>query len=228
MGTISVIIPSNNENEETLKRCLLSLSHDAVREIIIVECGERASFGGFLDDNPKVKMVRSAKSRAVQMNAGADTATGDLLLFTHADSVLAPGGIDEAAAAIDHDNTSLVSFRLRFNSPRMIYRLLEFGVDLRNLFLKIPYGDQSYLVRRVDYDAVDGFDAVQVLEDVTFVAKLKKRGEVKIVSAAVNTSPRRYERAGVIRTFLRNLRIMVLYYIGFSPAMIARVLSRRA
>jgi rSAM/selenodomain-associated transferase 2 len=218
MEKISVIIPSYNEKKETLLKCVRSLSHDAVAEIIIAQSGE----GDLSVDDPKVKFIRSERSRPVQMNKGAQISTGGILLFMHADSSLDAACIDEALQILKNEKISMGAFSLKYDDEKRRYRVLEFGVRLRNRIFNLPYGDQCYFLRRDGFLSAGGFDEVPILEDVRFVKKLKRRGGVKIATSSVTTSPRRYEKNGFIKNILKNYFIMLLYNLRFSPRFIAR------
>jgi rSAM/selenodomain-associated transferase 2 len=223
MEKISVVIPSYNEEEDTLAKSVQSLNHDAVIEVIIVESGEKTVSELFLKANPKVKYIQSENnSRALQMNEGACIAEGGFLLFMHADSSLSVTCIDEALDILKDKRFLTVSFNLRFDSKRKIYRLLEFGVRLRNFLFRLPFGDQCYFLRKEDFLSVAGFDAVPILEDVKFIEKQKKRGRVRIAASCVTTLPRRYEERGAVRTSLKNYMIIIMYYLKFSLDFIAR------
>lgn len=218
MEKISVIIPSYNEKKETLLKCTQSLDHDAVAEIIIAPVGE----GEFSADDPKVRLIRGERSRPAQMNKGAQTSTGDILLFMHADSVLEPACIDEALLILKNEKVSMGAFSLKYDNEKTRYRVLEFGVRLRNRVFNLPYGDQCYFLRRDDFFSAGGFDELPILEDVRFVKKLKKKGKLKIATSSVTTSPRRYEKNGFIKNILKNYLIMLLYNLRFSPRFIKK------
>ncbi len=222
MEQISVIIPSYNETEETLAKCVRSVEqHAAVCEVIIVEGANYND--SFITTHPKARLLRAEKSRALQMNKGADAAAGALLLFLHADSFLEPGAIEQGLKCLDVDSVSLVSFDLKFDGDRRAFRLVESGTRFRNRISNTPYGDQCYLVRRDDFFAVGGFAPVPILEDVKFVADMKKLGRVKICPASVVTSARRYDKKGIIKTYLTNRLVMLLYYLRVSPKFIKKI-----
>lgn len=223
MKSISVIIPSYNEAEETLRRTMKSLEHDMVHEVIIVDRGDKRPSAAFFDEHPKVVYLRgSEQSRAVQLNEGAISSACDYLLFIHADTVLSASCIDEALGIIAEEGVKAVSFGLIFDSDKTVYRLLEYGVALRNFLFCIPYGDQCYFIKKRDYLMLEGFDEIPILEDVKFVEKIKKAGKLKIASSYVTTSARRHEKNGAIKTSLRHYYIMILYYLGFDPERLAK------
>ncbi len=237
MEDISVIIPSYNETEETLAKCVRSVEqHAAVCEVIIVEVSKSSPplMGGdigegancnddFITTHPKARFLRAEKSRALQMNCGAEAALGELFLFIHADSFLESGAIEQGLKCLDVDSVSLVSFDLKFDGDGRAFRLVESGTRFRNRISNTPYGDQCYLVRRDDFFAVGGFAPVPILEDVKFVVKMKKLGRVEICSASVFTSVRRYEKKGIIKTYLTNRLVMLLYYLRVSPWFIKKI-----
>jgi rSAM/selenodomain-associated transferase 2 len=224
MKKISVIIPSYFEKEETILKAIKTLEHKKVLEIIIVESGTRAFSYKFLNSDPKIKAIQcKVRSRAHQMNEGAKESRGDFLLFMHADTLLSESCIDEALTLFNDENISLVSFYLKFDGNSKRLRFVERGAHIRNLFFRLPFGDQCFFVWRGDFAHVNGFDEVPILEDVKFVEKLKKIGLIKIARAHVTTSARRYEEKGVLRTSLRNYFIMILYYLGVPLSSLKRL-----
>lgn len=235
MSRVSVIIPAFNESEETLGKTVDSFSgaSEHVAEIIIVEAVSAPSghppdyplqISSTFINNPKVRTVKSyIRSRAVQMNIGAKEATGDVLLFVHADSQVSGRCVCDGLCALDEDGTAVISFSLRFDSERMSLRIIEHLVRVRNFFFTLPFGDQCYMVSRERFFEVGGFDEVPILEDVKLIEKLKRKGRVRILPAHVTTSARRYEERGVFSTYIRHLTIMLLYWLGVSTESLSKM-----
>jgi rSAM/selenodomain-associated transferase 2 len=158
--------------------------------------------------------------RAAQMNAGASQATGDWLLFLHADSRLPPGW----EAAIRGVPAATVGgwFRFALDDDAWQARLIERGVAWRVRLLRLPYGDQGFFVRRAVFERLGGFRALPLLEDVDFIGRLRRAGPVCELPLPLLTSARRWRHDGWLRRSVRNLAIIGAYGIGVSPARLAR------
>src|SRR6266478_6767596 len=157
-------------------------------------------------DAAGARIVAGARGRGTQLAAGAKVATGEWLLFLHADCRLAAGWEDAVAAflaaAAAPDRAGYFAFAL--DDPDPAARRLERMVAWRCRALALPYGDQGLLLTRLLYDAVGGFAAIPLMEDVDLVRRLGRRRLAPIGATAV-ASARRYRSAGYICRPLRNL-----------------------
>ncbi len=221
---ISVIIPALNE-AGNLPAVLERLAGADNLEVIVVD-------GGSDDGTPEVagshgaKVIGAPRGRARQMNAGARVATGGILLFLHADT-LPPEDFDGLARRLLSDPAvALGAFRLCINARGLGYRFIEAAVSLRNRLASMPYGDQAYFLRRELFEAVGGFPEEPAMEDYLLVKRLRRRGVIVTLPACVFTSPRRWQREGLLRTTIRNVVAYWAYPLGVSPARIARWLGR--
>lgn len=221
---ISVIIPALNEARR-IGAAVASAHSESTAEIIVVD-------GGSSDGTVDVALASGARAipcgrgRARQMNAGAAAAVGDTLLFLHADTRL-PDRFDEwVGEALAQSGTVAGAFRLCIDSPLRAVRLIERLVNWRSSRLKMPYGDQAIFLSRILFEEAGGFPDIPIMEDFELMAKLRKRGHIRIVAASVNTSGRRWENLGVLRTTLINQAIIAAYAAGVSPARIARWYER--
>jgi rSAM/selenodomain-associated transferase 2 len=170
---------------------------------------------------PDLRVVRTPTGRAVQMNAGARIARGDWLLFLHADSRVPDGwlhGLEKADAV----GTVGGWFRLALDDPSWQARLIERGVALRVKLFRLPYGDQGVFVRRRTFEAMGGYRDMPLMEDVDFVRRLTRAGEVAEIPLPIATSARRWKRDGWFRRSARNLTLLGLYFCGISPERLAK------
>ena len=220
--TISIIIPILNEAkilDKTLSQLQLELGH---HELIIVD-------GGSSDDSTRIaekygEVITSARGRAKQLNAGAAAATGDILLFLHADIWLEP----EALVAVE---TALSSgyigggFRQKIDGKRILYRMIEIAGNIRGKYLKVFYGDSGIFVARTDFEKIGGFPDLPILEEMEFSKSLRKLGKTTLIVPHIHLSARRWEAKGIIRTTLNNWLITLLYFIGVSPEKLAKLYS---
>lgn len=218
---ISVIIPTLNE-ERTLGRLLVFLHKYPGLEIIVADGGstdQTCRIAGYYG----VKIVTGESGRGRQLNNGAGSATGDILLFLHSDTFLPPDFTNHISALVNLPGTSAGAFRLRINAYGRGYRLIEWGANLRSTLLQMPYGDQAIFLNRHVFLQVGGFPDHVILEDIELVRRLKKHGKIRIAAAGVLTSPRRWQKLGLVRTTLLNQVILSAYLSGVDPEKLARL-----
>ena len=216
---ISVIIPTLNEAavlEETL-RCLRGA---ATLETIVVDAGSEDGTVGLAAAHG-ARIIRAAKCRARQMNAGAAVATGPLLLFLHADTRLPEGFEEHIRNALRQPGVVAGAFELGIDSAMRSLRIIETVANLRARYLHMPYGDQGLFVRAGVFHNVGGFPDFPLMEDFELLRRLRRCGRVVVVRARVATSPRRWQRLGPWRTTWTNQMIVLGYYLGVSPSRLA-------
>ncbi len=169
-------------------------------------------------------MIAAERGRGTQLAAGAAAACGDWLLFLHADCRLAPGWKAAVAAFIAEPGAvgraGYFAFALDDRSPAA--RWLERIVAWRCRLLGLPYGDQGLLIARSLYEAVGGFRALPLMEDVDLMRRLGRR-RLAPLGVPAYASARRYREEGYIRRPLRNLICLSLYFIGVPARHIARL-----
>lgn len=223
---LSVIIPARNE-EESLPRLISHLrrtSGPGRVEIIVVD-GHSADRTAELARALADKTIRASRpGRAVQMQEGARVASGELLLFLHADTRLPVDWREELTDAWSPaDRPAATAFRLSFDSPARVYRLIAWAANLRTSLTGVPHGDQAIAVARDSFFRAGGFPPAPLMEEYLLVRKLRALGSVRILPGAVVTSVRRYERNGPFRNALRNAAITLLFYLGVPPRALARL-----
>ncbi len=223
---ISIVIPTLNEAAH-IQRTLGSIASQALSENLKVEL--LIADGGSTDDTPErimeffetndtlpVRMFLSEKGRAKQMNCGAHFASGDALLFLHADTQLGENALLELANVLENPKVEFGYFAMRFDSENPI---AEFYASLTNInSLLTHYGDSGIFVRRDFFERVGKFPEQDFLEDVEFLQRAARHCEPHLIErASVMTSARRFEKNGYLWQMLSNIGIVGLYKLGASP-----------
>lgn len=168
------------------------------------------------------RVVRAPRGRALQMNAGARVARGDLLVFLHADTVLSWELLGALPAELDGSGRGWGRFDLQLSGQGFAYRLIERLINLRTRWSGIATGDQAIFVRRRLFEQVGGFPEIPLMEDVALSRALKRRGPPLCLRRTVLTSSRRWEQGGVIRTTLLMWSLRAAYALGADPRRLAR------
>jgi rSAM/selenodomain-associated transferase 2 len=219
---VSVIIPVLADAAE-VERLVDEIPPQPSVEVIVVDGGPDPGLDR-LEGRAHLRLMRSTRGRARQMNAGAAMAAGEWLLFLHADSRLPPGWTEHLRLAPGNAHGGW--FRFALDDPAWQARVIERGVHWRVRLLRLPYGDQGLFVRRHVFAALGGFRELPLLEDVEFVRRLVRRGGAFELPLPLLTSSRRWRRDGWFRRSARNLAIISCYFAGVDPARLARWYSR--
>jgi len=217
MTRLSVIIPALDE-EDVVAQAVRSVRDEA--EVIVVDGGSEDRTRAVAEAEGAA-VLTAPSGRGRQLDAGARRAAGDWLVFLHADTRLETGW----ASALRRLGADVVggAFRFAIDSPRLGYRVVEAGVALRCRLWQLPYGDQGLFVRREVYGMIGGFPPLPLMEDVVFVRRLCRAGRLAFLPVRAVTSPRRWERRGIVATTVRNWCLLGLYALGQPPERLARI-----
>ncbi|MFM7144528.1 MAG: TIGR04283 family arsenosugar biosynthesis glycosyltransferase [Alphaproteobacteria bacterium] len=214
---ISVVVPALDK-ALGIADCLASARDPDVVEIIVVDGGSRDATREIASRLASV--VTSPAGRAAQMNAGAARATGEVLLFLHADTRLPPGFGKAVRRAVEGGAVG-GRFDLRVEGSHPCLGLLSAAINARSRWSGISTGDQALFATREAFRAVGGFESIPLMEDVRFTAALRRLGPVAALRERVSTSGRRWERHGFARTVLLMWRLRLLHAWGVSPERLA-------
>ncbi len=217
---ISVIIPVLNEAkilDQSLSRLAPQLKG---HELIIVDGG--SSDKTVLIAKKYGQVISAERGRARQSNAGAGAASGDILLFLHADVWLDSGAIEGVETAIAAGYIG-GAFKQRIEGEHPLYRLIERAADFRAKWLRIFYGDGGIFIGRSHFDRIGGFPNIPIMEEVELSRKLRRHGEATLVEPMIHISPRRWQKNGIIRTTLINWLITLLYLLRVPPNHLAKL-----
>ncbi len=215
---VSIIIPVLNEAKIVPE--LLDNLRGLAAEIIVVD-GHSTDDTAALVRAAGVRCLVAPRGRASQMNAGAAAASGEVLLFHHADTVLPHGFLGSVGRAIEAGAVG-GSFDLRLDTSRPLLRLVGFMITLRSRLTGVSTGDQGMFVTRTAFDDLGGFTEQPLFEDVDMSRRLRAFGKTCRLRPAALASPRRWEREGAVRTVLRMWVLRALYYGGVSAERLAR------
>ncbi|WP_420485281.1 TIGR04283 family arsenosugar biosynthesis glycosyltransferase [Iningainema tapete] len=221
---ISVIIPTLNE-VGNITAAIASTQPSTNVEVIVVDGGSEDKTVA-IAQSLGVKVISAPRGRAAQMNAGARVATGEILLFLHADTLLPPEFDVMVRKALQQPTTVAGAFALRINASQWSLRLVEWGVNWRSRFLQMPYGDQAIFVTNKIFHQIGTFPNFPIMEDFEIIRRLRCIGCITIIKVPVLTSPRRWQKKGVFKTTLINQIIIIAYLLGISPERIIRLYRR--
>ena len=221
---VSIVLPALNE-AALIADSVASALAAGPREVIVVD-------GGSHDDT--VSLARAAGAtvlscpagRATQQNAGASLATGDVLLFLHADNRLAVDGLVQIEQALTDRRIGCGAFRQVIEADGWLYRLLERGNAWRAAYRGLPYGDQGIFVRRSLFEEVGGFPRVKLMEDVLLMRRLRRKTWPVLLPGPLFVSARRWRRQGVIRQTARNWCLLAAVRLGVHPDRLAKFYER--
>ncbi len=224
---ISIVIPVLNEARSLQAHLpLLQAAREAGHEVILVD-------GGSTDEGPALaaplvdKLVRSPAGRALQMNAGAAQASGDLLLFLHVDTRLPEGAIALLQQAFVQPAVQWGRFDVRLSGAHRAFRLIETMINLRSRVSGVATGDQALFLRAGLFHAIGGFPAIPLMEDVAITKTLRRLSRPLCLRERVTTSSRRWEQHGIVRTVLLMWWLRLLYVCGMSPARLRDMYSKK-
>jgi len=218
---ISVIVPTLNE-ERGLAATLQRSRQPGVHEIIVVD-------GGSTDATPAIGarladlVLAAPPGRAAQMNAGAARATGDILLFLHADTLMPDGFADAVIAACSTHGAVGGRFDVDLVPSSPLLRLTGELMNWRSRLTHIATGDQAIFIRRAVFERLGGYAGIPLMEDIDLSRRMKRAGRTACLPQRVTTSARRWQKNGIVRTILLMWSMRLLYVLGASPARLQRI-----
>jgi rSAM/selenodomain-associated transferase 2 len=212
--SVSVIIPTFNEASclaETLRRLRAHRPH----EIIVTDGGSTDATCSLAAEADR--LLRGPRGRATQMNFGAAHATGDVLLFLHADCALEAGALDEARRSLQKPRVAAGCFMMTVGASGLFYRSIDACATARVRLTGLVYGDQGLFLSRELFEKLGGFPPIRLMEDLFFSRRLRGHGQVVVASRRIFVSPRRWQQAGLVRQTLRNWALTALAAGGWHP-----------
>ena len=216
---ISIIIPVLNEAQQ-IQSLLQDLRNlPAVAEIIVVDGGSTDGTADLARQFGAVRVLEFGRaSRALQMNAGATAAQGEVLLFLHADVRLPVTALADIGVALHAERVAGGCFPFAFpDSVPRTYRVYAWGINLRTRWFQTATGDQAIFVRRAVFEKLGGYQTLPLMEDISLFNALKRLGRVAVLPRPVSVSPRRWQQHGLVRTGLLMYALRFGYWLGVSP-----------
>jgi rSAM/selenodomain-associated transferase 2 len=231
---LSIVIPTLNAAAKlpaAFSALVPGVVTGLVKEVIVVDGGSSDATIAIADAAGATMVAVPVACRGAQLMQGASVARQPWLLFLHADTVLDPGWVEEVQEFIDRvrldgANVTAAAFRFALDDGDVRARMLERAVGFRSRVLGLPYGDQGLLIRRDMYEAIGGYRALRLMEDVDIVRRLP-RGGLTILRTAAVTSSVRYRRDGYLLRPVRNVACLTLYFLGAPIETVARVYEGR-
>ena len=221
MKKISVIIPTLNE-ASCIASCLDSLAVMRRRghEVIVVDAGSIDATVSLSEAYTDI-VLNTSKGRSRQLNLGAEKASGDMLVFLHADTVL-PENADEILSNLMTEDEVWGRFDVRLSGTKPIFRVIEYLMNQRSRLSAIATGDQAIFVSRSLFDRVGGFSKIDLMEDIELSAKLKKIKRPVCLKQTVQSSSRRWEKNGISKTILKMWLLRLRFALGEKTERLAR------
>jgi len=215
--TVSIVIPALNE-EAALPLALASVRRQRGPVEVIVADGGSSDRTAEVAQDWGARVVEAPRGRARQMNAAAASASGEILLFLHADTLLPDGALDRVRDALAEAPAGC--FRLRFDRPTPVLRLWTLPIWMR--WHRLAFGDRALFVWRDVFERVGGFPDQPIFEDLDMVRRLRREGRFVFLREAVTTSARRFRAGGTVRQQARNAALWLAWTAGVPPEKAAR------
>jgi len=206
---IAAIVPSFEEDKSLLRHVTTLVEDQDFAEVILVDASVGVgreialSVAAHFQANPAVTVLLDAPAgRARQMNHGARSATGEILIFVHADTILPADCATTIHKSVDGDSV-WGRFDVRLDADGIALRVVEFMMNQRSRW------------------TVGGFPDQVLMEDIEMSKQLKKFSSPSIPRANVVTSARRWQVNGVFRTIGLMWKLRLMYFFGASPETLA-------
>lgn len=225
---VSIVVPVYKEGRELAVHLRSLLQAHDCKELIVVDASSNNPITEseilpkkFNIDFQKLKVIVTDRfGRAHQMNIGARQATGEILLFLHADTQLPK----EAITLIEdiEKDYRWGQFKVKLDADDFIFRIVERFMNWRSKLTSIATGDQAIFVNRLEFERMNGYADIPLMEDVELSRRLKKYSQPYVIDNPVITSVRRWQQYGICRTILLMWSLRFLYWIGVNPNHLAK------
>jgi len=220
---ISIIVPTLNEAAgivQALQRLqpLRARGH----EVVVVDGGSRDGTAALVEGLAD-RILHAPRGRARQMNAGAQAAGGEVLLFLHADTQLPDAADRLILDGLKDTRRSWGRFDVIIRGKHPLLRLIAWGMNLRSRLTSVCTGDQCLFMRREVFLRIGGYPPIDLMEDIALSKRLRQIARPLVLTPPVTTSGRRWEKRGVWRTMLLMWWLRLRYCLGAPPARLQRI-----
>ncbi|MFO7677843.1 MAG: TIGR04283 family arsenosugar biosynthesis glycosyltransferase [Thermoplasmatota archaeon] len=220
----SIIIPvlHERENINTLINNLLQAPTKEPIEIIVVDASPTKDTINQIANSSVIKLT-AQKGRAQQMNKGAKHASGEILVFLHADTEPPKNCLTEIKKIMENKQFIGGAFSLKIQTKHKIIQIVAVISTLRSQITRAPYGDQVIFIKKSFFEKIGGYRNIPIMEDVDIMRRIKKqKGKIRILPHHVITSDRRWKEEGLLYTNIRNTIIIFLYWCGMPAEKLAK------
>jgi rSAM/selenodomain-associated transferase 2 len=217
---LSIVVPVLNEAktlESSLSALYSSLAPHLDIEVIVCDGGSTDKSLEIAENFP-CTIIQSEPGRAIQMNAASAVASGERLLFLHADSRL-PANFYASL----RNECEWGFFRIKLSGDKMLFRIIERAINIRSSMSKIAGGDQGLFFNRSFFVSINGYKPIPLMEDIAICRMARGLSAPYISPEAIITSSRRWTKNGVIRTILLMWSLRFAYWLGISPARLHKI-----
>ena len=241
MSKVSIIIPILNE-ADNLPFLFANIDEltPAPQQIIVVDGGSTDNsvvvakalindFSTIKKSDIKWQVIESTAGRANQMNAGAAQATGDILLFLHADTQLPVTATSDISLAMQKadNNYKWGRFDVRLDSRNPMLWLVAAMMNGRSRLTGIATGDQAIFISKSLFEKIGGYPKQPLMEDIELCKSLKSIAKPACLSSKVTTSARRWQQHGTWRTIILMWQLRFDYWRGESAESIKQRYYKR-
>jgi rSAM/selenodomain-associated transferase 2 len=222
MSKLSIVMPALDEGEGIAAAldALADLRALGV-EVIVVDGGSRDATVQRARKRAD-HVIAAPRGRALQMNAGAAKASGDVLLFLHADTRLPADAEHVVLNGLQRSGRPWGRFNVRIDGRHPLLGVVGWFMNIRSRLTGIATGDQAIFVRRDVFEAAGGFTPIPLMEDIALSKRLKRAGRPLCLQQCVVTSGRRWDQNGVLATVMLMWRLRLAYFFGADPTKLAR------
>jgi rSAM/selenodomain-associated transferase 2 len=221
---LSIILPVLNEAPTLRARLEALRAQTDNAEIIVVDGGsEDASFAAAIGCADQVLCAQ--RGRGAQLDAGARAASGELLLFLHADTRLPVDAVATILNALAQ-GAHWGRFDVRIEGRSWLLPVVARLMNGRSRLTGIATGDQAMFMTRNAYEQAGGFAPLPLMEDIDLSARLKRLGRPACLRARVVTSGRRWDENGALRTIILMWRLRLLFWLGIPAQELVRLYGR--
>jgi rSAM/selenodomain-associated transferase 2 len=222
MSKLSIIMPVLNEGEGIAAALdALAVLRALGTEVMVVDGGSRDA----TIQRARLRadhVIAAPRGRGLQMNAGAHKASGDVLLFLHADTRLPADADHVVLNSLERSGRVWGHFDAEIEGQSPLLVVIAWLMNLRSRLTGIATGDQAMFVRRDAFQAAGGFAAIPLMEDIELCRRLRRVSRPLCLRERVITSGRRWEKDGILNTVVLMWRLRLAYFLGADPKALAR------